>query len=85
MPGGVRLDVRERETLEGDAGLLFEAGHHRVAELALVREVAVHRALIDLRALGDPRTVSARQFHTAKSCSSSAPAAMMRSRVSAAR
>ena len=42
-----------RETLEGDAGFLFEAGHHRVPELALVREVPVDGALVDLRAFGD--------------------------------
>ena len=49
----MRLDVLEREAREGDAGLRLEARHHRVPELALVREMTVDGALVDLRAFGD--------------------------------
>ena len=61
------------------------ARHHRVAQLTLVGEVAVHRALVDPARSATARTVSARQFQTGNPWSSSAPAARIRSRVSAAR
>ncbi len=43
----------EREPVERVAGLVLEAAHHRLVQLALVREVPVDRALVDPRPLGD--------------------------------
>ena len=46
------LDVLEREAFEHDVGFGLEPRHHRVAELAFAREVAVDRALVHSRPLG---------------------------------
>src|SRR5204862_2462622 len=51
--GGQRRHLLESEAVEPDARLLLEAFHHRVAQLALAREVAVNRALVDTRAFGN--------------------------------
>ena len=50
---GDGAEVVERHVLVGDARLLLEALHHRVVEMALGREVAVHGALTDAGAFGD--------------------------------